>query len=64
VAESTIGSIKAEFFDRAPVEIHDVQHQRFEYIESFYDRRRLHSTLDYNTPDEELQPSAAAKVAQ
>jgi transposase InsO family protein len=63
VAESTIGSIKAELFERVPVDIHDVQHQLFEYIESFYNRQRLHSTLDYITPDEKQQLLAAAQVA-
>jgi putative transposase len=63
VAESTIGSIKAELFDCVPVDIHDVRHQLFEYIESFYNRHRLHSTLDYVTPDEKLQLVAAAQVA-
>ena len=63
VAESTIGSIKAEVFDRMPVDIHDVRHQLFEYVESFYNRRRLHSTLDYITPAEKQQLLAAAEAA-
>ncbi len=63
VSESTFGSIKTELFDRMPVDIHDVQHQLFEYIESFYNRHRLHSTLDYATPDEMQQLMAAAQVA-
>jgi putative transposase len=63
VAESTFGSIKTELFDRMPVDSHDVQHQLFEYIESFYNRHRLHSTLDYATPDEMKQLMAAAQVA-
>jgi putative transposase len=63
VAESTIGSIKAELFDHVPVDIHDVRHQLFEYIESFYNRHRLHSTLDYITPDEKRRLLAADQVA-
>ena len=63
VAESTIGSIKAELFDCVPVDIHDVRHQLFEYIESFYNRQRLHSALDYFTPNEKLQLAAAAQTA-
>jgi putative transposase len=63
VAESTIGSIKAELFDFVPVDIHDVRHQLFEYIESFYNRHRLHSTLDYITPDEKLRLLAAEQAA-
>jgi len=35
----------------------------FEYIESFYNRHRLHSTLDYVTPNEKLQLCAEAQVA-
>jgi putative transposase len=45
-----------------PVDIHDVRRQLFEYIESFYNRHRLHSTLDYITPDEK-QLLAAEQVA-
>lgn len=63
VAESTIGSIKAELFDRVPVDIHDVRHQLFGYIESFYNRHRLHSTLDYITPNEKQLLLAAEQVA-
>jgi putative transposase len=61
VAESTFGSI--ELFDHTPVDIHDVQHQLFEYIESFYNRHRLHSTLDYVTPHEKQQLMAATQAA-
>ena len=63
VAESTIGSIKAEIFDHPPVDIHDVRHQLFEYIEGFYNRQRLHSTLGYITPDEKQREQSAAQVA-
>jgi putative transposase len=63
VAESTFGSIKTELFDQVPVDIHDVQHQLFEYIESFYNRHRLHSTLDYVTPHEKQQLLAATQAA-
>jgi putative transposase len=63
VAESTFGTIKSELFDRVPVDIHDARHQLFEYIESFYNRHRLHSTLDYITPDEKQQLLAATQVA-
>jgi putative transposase len=63
VAESTIGSIKTELFDHVPVDIHHVQHQLFEYIESFYNRHRLHSTLDYVTPVERQQLLAATQAA-
>jgi transposase InsO family protein len=56
VAESTIGTIKAELLDGAPPDdMHALQRALFPYIESFYNRRRLHSTLGYITPsDKEL----------
>lgn len=65
VAESTIGTIKAELLDGAlPDDIHDVQRQLFPYIESFYNRRRLHSTLGYITPsDKELLAISDRQVA-
>ena len=53
VAESTIGTIKAELRDGAlPDDSHDVQRDLFPYIESFYNRRGLHSTLGYITPSD------------
>jgi putative transposase len=57
VAESTFGTIKTELLDDEVVleDIHAVQHALFPYIESFYNRRRLHSALDYITPSEKEQ---------
>jgi putative transposase len=56
VAESTIGTIKAELFgDRVPDDIHQVQRELFPYIEGFYNRQRLHSSLGYITPAEKEQ---------
>ena len=53
VSESTIGSIKAELFgDRVPGSIDDVRSMLFPYIEGFYNRRRLHSSINYLTPAE------------
>ena len=53
VSESTIGSIKAELFgDRVPESIHDVRSMLFPYIEGFYNRQRLHSSINYLTPSE------------
>lgn len=53
VAESFFASIKKEF-------VHDVHFKTrqeardkiFEWIEVFYNRQRLHSTLSYMSPDE------------
>lgn len=53
VAESTFGTIKAELLteNNVPQDVH-VRHELFKYIESFYNRQRLHSSLDYVTPYE------------
>lgn len=65
VAESTIGTIKTELFgNQVPDDIHQVQHMLFPYIEGFYNRRRLHSSLGYMTPAEmELLASKTVRVA-
>lgn len=53
VAESTIGTIKSELFcGEVPDDIHQVRRVLFPYIEGFYNRRRLHSSLGYATPAE------------
>jgi transposase InsO family protein len=53
VAESTIGTIKTELLgEQVPESIHDVRRILFPYIEGFYNRRRLHSSLGYMTPTE------------
>lgn len=65
VAESTIGTIKAELFgDEIPEDRHHVQRLLFPYVEGFYNRRRLHSSLGYITPAEkELLASNIVRVA-
>ncbi len=65
VAESTIGSIKAELLDGwTPNDIHDLGRALFPFIESFYNRRRLHSSLGYITPAErELHFVCSTQVA-
>ena len=53
VAESTFSSIKTELFSGdLPEDAHDVQRRLFPYIESFYNRERFHSSIDYMTPSE------------
>lgn len=53
VAESTIGTIKTELLgELVPEDIHHVQRMLFPYIEGFFNRRRLHSSLGYITPAE------------
>lgn len=65
VAESFFGGLKKEF-------IHDVKFKTrkqakaaiFEWIEVFYNRQRLHSKLDYMTPDQyERAQQATPKAA-
>lgn len=51
VMESFFGTLKAEWLDRRPLAAPDeTQRGVFEYLEVFYNRQRLHSTLGYQTP--------------
>lgn len=60
VAESTIGTIKAELLaDRVPANIAELQRMLFPYIEGYFNRRRLHSSLGYITPMEREQECLA-----
>jgi transposase InsO family protein len=53
VAESFFASLKLELIDRRSwATRRQVRHAVFDYIERFYNRRRLHSSLDYLTPAE------------
>lgn len=53
VAESTIGTIKAEALrEHVPADIDELRRILFPYIEGFYNHHRLHSTLDYQSPAE------------
>jgi transposase InsO family protein len=53
VAESFFATIKAELCHRLHfVTRSQARHAIFEYIEVFYNRERLHSTLDYRSPSE------------
>ena len=51
MAESLIKTVKTEL-GRAFLSRQLAQRQLFEYIEGFYNTRRLHSGLDYRTPTE------------
>jgi transposase InsO family protein len=51
VMESFFGTLKAEWLDHRPLAAPDAtQRGLFEYIEVFYNRQRVHSTLAYQTP--------------
>ena len=53
VAESFFASLKTErIYRRSWPNRIELRGALFEYIEVFYNRRRLHSTLDYKTPAE------------
>lgn len=67
VAESTIGSIKAELLDGwTPDDGDDLASELFVYIEAFYNRQRLHSAIGYVTPaemEDKLREQPVGKVA-
>jgi transposase InsO family protein len=51
VAESFFATFKNELIYRRPWRTrHELRAAVFEYIETFYNRRRLHSSLNYKTP--------------
>lgn len=53
VAESFWATIKRELIDEQQWHSkHDLTIAVFEYIEVYYNRKRLHSSLDYRTPEE------------
>ena len=53
VAESFFASLKGELIDRQSWATRaQVRREVFWYIEVFYNRRRLHSSLGYLSPDE------------
>ncbi len=64
VAESTFATIKIELFgDRIPADMAEVDRDLFEYIEIFYNRQRLHSTLGYITPAEKESLALQRSIA-
>jgi transposase InsO family protein len=61
VAESFFATLKNELVHRRTWRTrHELRAALFEYIEVFYNRRRLHSSLDYKTPAEVEEAFAAA----
>jgi putative transposase len=53
MAESFFGALKNEWLSRTKFRTRDEARQAaFWYIETFYNQRRLHSALDYQTPTE------------
>jgi transposase InsO family protein len=61
VAESFFGTIKNELIHRRSWNSRiELRNAVFEYIEAFYNRRRLHSALAYKSPAEIEQEYAAA----
>jgi putative transposase len=61
VAESFFATLKAELVHtRRWAARNELRSAVFEYVETFYNRRRLHSSLGYRTPAEVEQQLAAA----
>lgn len=59
VMESFFGTLKAEWLDRRPLAAPDeTQRGLFEYIEVFYNRQRVHSSLAYQAPTAFEQPAS------
>lgn len=52
VAESFFGIMKTEIDDTRKLSAGEVRLSIFDYIEVFYNRKRLHSKLGYKTPEE------------
>lgn len=56
LAESTNGALKVELVNRQQFPTREMARRKIaEYIELFYNRRRLHSGIGYNTPNERLE---------
>ena len=66
VAESFFGTIKKELVHLRPwPTLARLRTELFSYIETYYNRKRLHSTLGYLSPEEyesvfDMQPTKAA----
>lgn len=61
VSESTFSTIKGELFgEHVPSDLSEVEHALFPYVEGFYNRKRLHSSIDYMTPEEKYRLALSA----
>lgn len=64
VAESFFATLKTELTDRTVwKDRYELRQAVFEYIEVFYNRKRLHSTLKYRTPAEVEREYALGQAA-
>ncbi len=52
LAESFMATLKAECFDQMPASHAQARLKVFDYIETFYNPKRLHSALGYQSPVE------------
>ena len=52
IAESFMATLKTECFDHPPATRADAKLKVFDYLETFYNPRRLHSALGYQSPVE------------
>jgi transposase InsO family protein len=64
VAESFFHTLKTESVDFEQFQSRaEAHHHLFDYIEVFYNQKRLHSSLGYHTPCETLQGINNSKAA-
>ena len=52
MAESFMATFKTECFDRTPASHAEARLKVFDYLETFYNPKRLHSALGYKSPVE------------
>ena len=50
LAESFMATFKTECFDQMPATRQEAKLKVFDYIETFYNPKRLHSALGYKSP--------------
>lgn len=64
VAESFFSTVKLELiYDKSWSGLAEVKAALFEYIEIFYNRERLHSSLDYSTPSDYREAHKSGQAA-